>query len=107
MYRALAHQCLLHKQSGLVDECAALTAHQVLRRKAAAHVQEHADAFAPFIVDTDDCATAEEQMQKHLDGILGLEWGTQVELQALAAALQVHIQVRIVQQFTSATCTHL
>ena len=97
MYRALAHQCNLHEQPQLVDGADTLSAHTVLRKKAAAHVKAHATEFEPFIVDTDKEQSADEQMQAFLLGVMGIEWGTQVELQALAAELCVHIQVRIWQ----------
>ena len=94
MYRALAHQCHLNEQSALVDGEDTLLAHNVLRQKAAAYVKAHSAEFEPFVVDTDKEESTEQQMQTFLDGILGVEWGTQVELQALAATLAVHIQVR-------------
>jgi hypothetical protein len=103
MYRALAHQCELNMRLDLVDGCDALKAHHVLRRKAAAHVASHSDEFAPFVVDSEKPAPAAEQMEAFCEGILALEWGTQVELQALAAALQVPIQVRL-PQMRSAFC---
>lgn len=94
MYRAVAHQCELHKQGSLIDNKDALTAYKILREKAAAHVEAHAAEFEPFIVDADREQSAQEQMQAFLQGVRGLEWGTQVELQALAAAMCTHIQVR-------------
>lgn len=93
LYRALAHQCLQSAQDALVDNCGAMTAYKVLRRKAADHIEAHRDDFVPFVVDTDSDESTEEQLRVYLDGIRGLEWGTQVEIQALAATLQVHIEV--------------
>lgn len=93
MYRALAHQCELHGLQELVDNETSLTSHQVLRRKAAKHIREHPDEYMPFVMDDSDVQPA-EQLKKYCQDVESTAaWGTQVELQALAAALSVHVQV--------------
>ena len=95
MYRALAHQCQLQGLSPLIDNAKPDTVgHAVLRSKAAQYMRASPDDFMPFIVD-DSGEDAAVQMQRYCDRVENTsEWGTQIELQALAAALKVHIQVR-------------
>jgi hypothetical protein len=93
MYRALAHQCEQQGAVYLIGNLSPLKAHSLLRRKAASYIEAHADVFAPFLVDGDRAEPAGEQITKLCEGIRGVEWGTQVELQALAAELQVFIEV--------------
>lgn len=94
MYRSLAHQCELRGLNDLIDNKSALDAHTVLRQKAAAYIAAHPDDFLPFILEDSDVSPA-EQLEKYCRVLTETAaWGSQVELQALAAALQVHIQVR-------------
>ena len=62
-----------------------------LRSVAASHIRAHSDDFAPFIIDT----TVEEYTAT-LEGTA--EWGGELELRALAAALPAHL---VVHQFDS------
>lgn len=90
MYRALQHQCSIYN---LLMDDNRVPSHHALRQMAASHIQSRQNEFAPFITCADNCAGAEEQMSAYMAGIRGNEWGSQVELQALAEALGVHIQV--------------
>lgn len=94
MYRALAHQCETKGAQALIDGLSPLQAHSALREKAAAHIERHRAAFEPFVVNVDAPEGAEAQLAAFCAGVRGVEWGTQVELQALAAELRVYIEVR-------------
>jgi hypothetical protein len=96
LYRALAHQCQQQGALQLINSLNPLDAHGLLREKAAAHIEQHLDFFAPFLVDADRDEAASAQIKAICEGIRGVEWGTQVELQALAAELKVYIEVRLV-----------
>lgn len=94
MYRSLAHQCELKDLNALIDNKSSLEAHIVLRQKAADHIAAHPDDFMPFILDDSGVAPA-EQLEKYCRNLKDTAtWGSQVELQALAAALRIQIQVR-------------
>lgn len=90
MYRALQHQCSIYN---LLMDDNQVPSHLALRQMAAEHIQSRQTEFAPFIVNADSCTSSEEQMSAYMEGVRGNEWGSQVELQALAEALGVHIQV--------------
>lgn len=95
MYRALGHQCQIHGVTGQVSSDDFKCAHHYLRKQAALEIQRQRSIFAPFIVDADNPMSEDEQVDAYVSGVLGTEWGSQIELQALAEVLQVHIQVSL------------
>ena len=98
MYRALAHQCETQGAQDLIERVDPMQAHPLLREKAAAHIERHSGAYEPFVVDADVAEPAAAQMAAFCAGVRGVEWGTQVELQALAAELRVYIEVRALRR---------
>lgn len=68
----------------------------LLRQRAAAYMRAHADHFKPFVLEEDLAASAggDDAFEAYCAELEGTAaWGGQVELQALAQALQSHIQV--------------
>ncbi|PRW59631.1 OTU domain-containing 6B-like [Chlorella sorokiniana] len=68
----------------------------LLRQRAAAYMRAHADHFKPFVLEEDLAASAggDDAFEAYCSELEGTAaWGGQVELQALAQALQSHIQV--------------
>lgn len=92
MYRALEHQC---RVLGLVLGDSQTLPHLLLREMAANYIESRQDEFSPFIINSDICSNEQSQMTAYIAGVRGNEWGSQVELQALAEALGVQIQVCI------------
>ena len=93
MYHALAHQCQICHVEDIFKEVASVSRHQILRDKAAAYIEANSDQFLPFIVDANSQEPDLVQMSNYLKSVRGFAWGSQVELQALAAALKAEIQV--------------
>jgi OTU domain-containing protein 6 len=85
LYRAVAHQLCAHPAATQHD-------HYSLRGLAAAHIRAHAEDYSPFLgMEPGDAA-----FQEYVDKVASLtaaEWGGQLELKALAAALQLPIDV--------------
>ena len=63
-----------------------------LRLRAAQHLREHADEFAPFI-GVDPGSSEFDQYCHKVESVIDAEWGGQVEIRALSASLerQIHI----------------
>lgn len=67
---------------------------QALRALAAAYIRSHADDFMPFIYDEDEGGAPAEQLEAYCAELEGTAaWGGQLELGALAQALQRQIKV--------------
>jgi OTU domain-containing protein 6 len=70
--------------------------YQQLRTLAASHIRSHPDEFLPFIYDEEAAsnATPDQQLEGYCNAIESTAaWGGQVELKALAQALQCCIKV--------------
>ncbi len=89
MYRALEHQL---QGSGSSSE--ALT-HLQLRQAAADFIRQHPDDFVPFLMDEEfESDDLEAELLKYCEKVSETAaWGGQVELGALARALQRQIKV--------------
>ena len=89
-YRSLADQLQFSKIKSLdLDEDMDFVR---LRQLAAAYLRGHAEEFAPFLGMEAASIEFEEYCAK-VDSVTGAEWGGQIELRALADALerQIHI----------------
>lgn len=94
MYRALAHQCQLHRLPSMSDPCQPAALYLALRQEAAKYISGNATTFLPFIVDADSNRTPDDQLEDFCAGVEGEEWGSHVELHALSESLGAIVQVR-------------
>lgn len=93
LYAALADQARVCSLPGAKAEVASL------RAIAADYMLAHADDFAPFLDMPDDCTDTHALLCQYADKVRSTsEWGGQLELRALAAALQCVIIVHAAAQ---------
>lgn len=72
-----------------------------MRMLAADHMMAHADDFAPFLDMPDDCTDLNALLRQYTDKLRTTnEWGGQLELRALAAALKCVVVVHSAGQPT-------
>jgi OTU domain-containing protein 6 len=86
LYRAVAHQLSTLPQLSSYHD------HNALRGLAAAHIRAHAEDYSPFLGMEAGDAEFVEYVRK-VASLTDAEWGGQLELKALAAALQLPIHV--------------
>lgn len=90
LYAAVADQIKVRR----LASGSALASVAQLRGLAADYMLAHADDFAPFLDLPDDCADMGAALRQHCDTLRSSnEWGGQLELRALAAALACVIVV--------------
>jgi OTU domain-containing protein 6 len=93
LYAALADQARVHSLPGANGDVGSF------RAIAADYMLAHADDFAPFLDNPDDCTDMNALLRQYADKVRStVEWGGQLELRALAAALQCVIVVHSAAQ---------
>ena len=95
MFRSLEDQLAFQSTESLGFDTKPFD-HLGLRRLAASHIRKHADQFAPFIAEEGSEDAGVEGYCARLEETA--EWGGHVELQAIAEALEVVIEVYSAQQ---------
>ncbi|KAI9325966.1 hypothetical protein DFJ73DRAFT_632934, partial [Zopfochytrium polystomum] len=87
LYNALRHQL------SSLDGQDQLT-YSDIRKLAADHMRAHSDDFLPFLVDDNGDVMSEAKFEKYCDDVeRSATWGGQLEIQAVAMALQREIHV--------------
>lgn len=89
-YRSLADQLKFSKIES-IDLCDDIDFAR-LRQIAAAYLQSHSEDFAPFL-GMDAASIEFQEYCAKVESVSGAEWGGQIELRALAAALERQIHV--------------
>ncbi|CAI5746605.1 unnamed protein product [Peronospora destructor] len=90
MYHAVADQ-VKQKNLPLADE---MTGFQYLRKLTSEYMLAHPDDFLPFMVLDESISGADDAFTSYCDRVATTaDWGGQLELRALACALQIPIEV--------------